>query len=129
MVSCRKLAFLLNLVPFAVAGPIVAGTIEPREPAVKTEGKYIVILKDGVTSKGAESHLGWVNDVHKRSFGRRDLTGVETTYEIGDKFRGYTGQFDEATLEEIKKNPDVGHHTIFSTPPQLQRLTNTEIGC
>lgn len=101
MVSFRKLAFLLNFVPFAVAGPI-----QQREEGPNVEGKYIVILKDSVSAEGAESHLSWVSDVHKRSLGRRDLTGIENTYDMPG-FRGYAGQFDEATLEEIKNNPDV----------------------
>ncbi|KAM3544828.1 Alkaline protease 1 [Beauveria bassiana] len=71
-------------------------------------GKYIVTLKDGVTAGKVASHLQWVNDVHARSLGRRDLNlnGVEKTYEIGS-FNGYAGNFDAATIEEIRNNPEV----------------------
>ncbi|EGX91264.1 alkaline serine protease Alp1 [Cordyceps militaris CM01] len=71
-------------------------------------GKYIVTLKDGATASKVESHLQWVNDVHARSVGRRDLNlnGVEKTYGIGS-FNGYAGNFDAATIEEIKNSPEV----------------------
>lgn len=101
MVSFRKLGFLLGLAPFAAAGPV-----QQRSDGLNVEGKYIVVLKPTVSTEEAESHLSWVNDVHKRSLGRRDLTGVESTYDLPG-FHGYAGQFDESTLEEIKNNPDV----------------------
>ncbi|KAM3514027.1 hypothetical protein MY11210_002344 [Beauveria gryllotalpidicola] len=71
-------------------------------------GKYIVTLKDGVTASKVESHLQWVNNVHARSLGRRDLNlnGVEKTYGIGS-FNGYAGNFDAATIEEIRNSPEV----------------------
>ncbi|TQV98638.1 hypothetical protein V2A60_007645 [Cordyceps javanica] len=71
-------------------------------------GKYIVTLKNGVTASSVESHLQWVSEVHARSVGRRDLNlnGVEKTYGIGS-FNGYAGDFDAATIEEIRNNPEV----------------------
>ncbi|KAJ4164436.1 hypothetical protein LMH87_006112 [Akanthomyces muscarius] len=71
-------------------------------------GKYIITLKDGASAAKVESHLQWVNEVHARSLGRRDLNlnGVEKTYEIGS-FNGYAGNFDAATVEEIRNNPEV----------------------
>lgn len=101
MVSLKNLSLLLAaIVPFAAAGPV------PRDDGPDVAGKYIVILKDEVTPEGAESHLSWVNSVHRRSADGSDLSGVENKYDFSG-FRGYAGKFDGATLEEIRNNPDV----------------------
>ncbi|KAK1999882.1 subtilase [Colletotrichum falcatum] len=70
------------------------------------EGSYIITLKDTVSSKGLDSHLSWVNDVHSRSLDKRQFTGAERTFSISN-FRGYSGKFDDATIEIIKQNPEV----------------------
>lgn len=67
------------------------------------EGKYIVTLKPEAE---VQVQVSWVNDVHKRSFSKRDTAGVEHTYDI-KTFKGYAGEFDENTLAEIKANPNV----------------------
>lgn len=99
MVGIKTLAgLLLAALPFGTAAPAPSG------------GKYIVTLKEGVSASKIESHLAWVHDVHARSIGRRDLNlnGLEKTYEIG-KFNGYAGNFDAATIQEIRNNPEVCH--------------------
>ncbi|KAK8856957.1 peptidase S8/S53 domain-containing protein [Apiospora arundinis] len=99
MVNFRQLAVSLTaLLPLAAAAPV-----EQQMKRDVIPGKYIVSLKNGAN---AESHISWVNTVHKRSLSKRDTAGVEKTYKIKD-FEAYSGEFDEATLEEIKKNPDV----------------------
>lgn len=111
MVSFKNLSLLLAaLVPFAAAGPVRRDDDKPD-----VSGKYIVVLKDNVTPEGAESHLSWVNSVHKRSADGTDLSGVETKYDF-DGFHGYAGKFDEATLEEIRNNPDVRPSAPFYPP-------------
>ncbi|KAK6833177.1 hypothetical protein PG987_007871 [Apiospora arundinis] len=99
MVNFRQLAVSLTaLLPLAAAAPV-----EQQMKRDVIPGKYIVSLKNGAN---AESHMSWVNIVHKRSLSKRNTAGVEKTYKIKD-FEAYSGEFDEATLEEIKKNPDV----------------------
>ncbi|KAM0330663.1 hypothetical protein ACHAQA_003614 [Verticillium albo-atrum] len=100
MVNFRNV--LLGLLPFAAAAPLTAR--EEAPPSV--ENKYIVTLKSGISSDSVASHLNWVSDVHKRSLGRRDLAGVEKTYDIAN-FHGYSGTFDESVVEELKNNPEV----------------------
>lgn len=104
MVSFKNLAiFLAALVPLAAAGPL-----RNRDDTPDVAGKYIVILKDDVSDESAKSHLSWVNgNVQKRSLEGGDVAGVEKTYDFGG-FHGYAGKFDEATLEEIRNNPEVG---------------------
>lgn len=76
------------------------------------EGSYIITLKSGVDADAFESHLNWVGDVHKRSLSKRDTKGIERTYQGQYDFQGYSGTFDEETLAEIQKNPDVSLHAI-----------------
>ncbi|KAK8035230.1 Alkaline proteinase [Apiospora rasikravindrae] len=119
MVNFRQLAVSLTaLLPLAAAAPV-------PEEQVKRDvipGKYIVSLKNGAN---AESHLSWVNSVHKRSLSKRNTVGIEKTYKIED-FEAYAGEFDEATLEEIRNNPDVAEveedqiWTLFDMPAEVQ---------
>jgi hypothetical protein len=88
------------LLPNALAAP-VAAPVTRRSDII--EGKYIVTLKPEAE---VQVQVNWVNDVHKRSFAKRDTVGVEHTYDL-KTFKGYAGEFDENTLAEIKANPDV----------------------
>lgn len=99
MYGLKKLALVAGaLLPFVNAAPVAN---PPQARAIPS--KYIVTLKE---TADVESHLGWVKDVHARSLGRRDLAGVEKTFNISD-FNGYSGSFDDATIEEIKANDAV----------------------
>ncbi|PKS12601.1 hypothetical protein jhhlp_000809 [Lomentospora prolificans] len=103
MVNIRRVClFLATLVPLVAAGPL-----NSRATALSdVQGRYIVTLKEDLTDEVATTHMSWVQNVHKRSLSKRDFRGVEKQYHIGG-FRGYAGQFDDATIEEIKKNPEV----------------------
>ena len=104
MVNFRRIALALSgLLPLIAAAPVAN---RQNDGSVNVENKYIITLKSGVSARDIESHLSWVSDVHKRSLARRDLAGVEKTYDIGD-FHGYAGSFDEETIEQIKNSPDV----------------------
>lgn len=85
-------------------------TVEPRL------GVRLVLAVPVATSRTArhfvgaadvDSHLSWVEDVHKRGLNKRAEKGVERTYKGKYGFQGYAGSFDKSTVEEIKKNPDV----------------------
>lgn len=101
MINVRNIAVLLGaLLPVVLAAP---APITRRDDIIP--GKFIVTLKPGVDAAAAESHLSWVNDVHKRSL-KRNTAGIEQKYEIKD-WKAYAGEFDEATIAEIKASPDV----------------------
>lgn len=103
MASLRRLALFFGaLLPAAFAAP--AATQQKREVI---PNKYIVTLKEGITSDDFKSHLNWARDVHARSLSKRGTTGVSHEYQI-NTFNAYAGEFDEETLEQIKSNPDVG---------------------
>ncbi|KAF6834651.1 alkaline serine protease alp1 [Colletotrichum plurivorum] len=66
--------------------------------------RYIVSLKAGLSATDTEGHLNWVRDVHqRRSLRRRDISGVERTFDIGG-FHAYAGSFDGDTLAEIESS-------------------------
>ncbi|KAF9691616.1 hypothetical protein EKO04_010315 [Ascochyta lentis] len=101
MINVRNLAvFLGALLPAVLAAP---APITERDDIIP--GKFIVTLKPSVDAAAVESHLTWVSDVHKRSL-KRDTAGIENKYEIKD-WKAYAGEFDEATIAEIKASPDV----------------------
>lgn len=103
MASLRRLALFFGaLLPIAFAAPTPAAQ-QKREII---PNKYIVSLKEGVSSEDFKSHLNWARDVHARSLNKRDTTGVSHEYNIKD-FNAYAGEFDEETVEQIKNNPDV----------------------
>src|SRR5690242_19966004 len=102
MINVRNLAvFLGALLPAVIAAP---APITKRDDIIP--GKFIVTLKPGVDAATAEAHLNWATDVHKRSFAKRDTAGIEKTFAIKD-WQAYAGEFDEATIAEIKASPDV----------------------
>ncbi|KXH69271.1 subtilase [Colletotrichum salicis] len=103
MASLRRLALAVGaLLPAVLAAP--AAVNRRAEPAA-APGKYIVTLKESAAAS-VESHLNWVADVHKRSLSKRDTVGVENTFNISN-WNAYSGEFDEATIEEIKASADV----------------------
>jgi oryzin len=85
------------LLPAAFAAP--AGKQPEYIP-----NKYIVTLKNGVTTNDFESHVSWARDVHARNLGSRHTAGVEKTYKIND-WSAYAVEMDSATLAEIKSSP------------------------
>jgi oryzin len=104
MFTFKSLTATAALVAAALAAPLARGT--PRAGSV-VPNSYIVTLKPELREADVAVHLSWVSDVHKRSLGRRDLAGVERTYEGVTSFQGYAGTFDEATIAEIRQSPEV----------------------
>ncbi|TQS34043.1 hypothetical protein Golomagni_05591 [Golovinomyces magnicellulatus] len=82
---------------------------------------YIIKFKEHVSDSSAESHHGWIKNIHdgdeqerlelrKRGLfdSAEDLFGgMKHTFNIGDNFRGYAGHFRESTIEQIRNHPDV----------------------
>lgn len=72
---------------------------------------YIVVMKDSVSTHDFDDHREWVANVHHQRLARRGSTnvgGVRHTFsKFGKGFKGYSGTFDEETIAEISKRPDV----------------------
>ncbi|KAK5992574.1 Alkaline protease 1 [Cladobotryum mycophilum] len=111
MVGIKNLALVATtLFAYAQAAPMV----QEGEASIQSqhgqaiEGSYIVTLKSGLNEEDLESHIEWVQSVHqKRAVNKRQYKGVEKTYTGEYDFNAYAGSFDEATLAEIRGNPDV----------------------
>ncbi|KAI1639952.1 peptidase S8/S53 domain-containing protein [Biscogniauxia mediterranea] len=104
MNNLRRIVLALGaLLPAALAAPTIVPRLEQR---AAIPGKYIVTLKTDATPTEVETHLAWVSDVHKRSLNTRSTAGVEKTFNISS-WSAYAGEFDDATIEEIKNNPEV----------------------
>ncbi|WYZ45727.1 hypothetical protein EsH8_VIII_001043 [Colletotrichum jinshuiense] len=113
MVNFKNItAVVAALVSFGAAAPTARD-----EPAPDVTGKFIITLKPGISTRDIDSHLSWVDAVHKRSMSRRDTAGVEKKYKIG-KFNGYSGHFDDVTIEELRNNSDV----VEIEPEQIYTL-------
>ncbi|KAJ5019321.1 Alkaline protease 1 [Colletotrichum sp. SAR 10_99] len=110
MMNHRKVsAFLVALASLGPANAMfgfdTAGVDEP----IDVKDRYIVTFSPNISEAVIKSHLGWVDTMHARSLNRRDTTGFEDRLDVGDDFHAYIGHYDEATVEELRNNPDVAY--------------------
>ena len=109
---------MVNVKNVVLAGAALLGlaqaapysSLTPRSTVVK-DG-YIIKLEPGAEDFDFDTHVSWVEGVHKRNLAKRSLTeraykGVERKFNGKNYWNGYAGQFDEATIAEIEKSPDV----------------------
>ncbi|KAK4250990.1 serine protease [Corynascus novoguineensis] len=82
---------------------------------------YIIKFKKHVDDSSASAHHAWIQDIHtSRENTRQDLKkrgqvplvddvfhGLKHTYKIGQDFLGYSGHFDDETIEQVRRHPDV----------------------
>ncbi|KAF4548993.1 Alkaline proteinase-like protein 2 [Elsinoe fawcettii] len=98
---------------YAMAGAI---PVRRDDDDSKVADRYVVKLKSDVS---IASHIASIQDIQTTNLAKRDdgaaFAGVIHEYELGS-FKGYAGQFDPATVAEIKARPDVEsveHDTIL----------------
>lgn len=75
------------------------------------QDSYIVVLKNGISASEFAAHRAWANDLQSSALAKRGDTGhsgLKHTYNMG-KLKGYSGTFDQQTIEEIKKRSDVAY--------------------
>jgi len=138
----------LSLLPaLAVASPMLqVGTIHKDAAPIlsSTQSKevpnsYMVVFKKHV--KDASKHHDWVQSIHtKNNEDRMELRkrsqfpvtsdvfeGLKHTYELAG-MKGYSGHFDDATIEAIRNHPDVDYierdsevHTLGSDEPEIEK--------
>lgn len=101
-----------------------AAPIRSAKNAVEIPDSYMIMFKNHVTQDLAAVHHNWVHGVHttaqsikselkKRSqepFLDEFYTGLKHTYNIAGSFLGYSGHFDAATIETIRRHPDVSSY-------------------
>ncbi|KAK1460127.1 alkaline proteinase [Colletotrichum melonis] len=94
----------------AIASLVAQGAAAPRsqqqQSTVAIPGRWIVTLKSGIDKRDVEQHLDGIHGTHRRNLSRRQMSGVERTFGIGD-FHAYTGEFDEELLAEIQAKDEV----------------------
>ncbi|KAE8375161.1 Alkaline protease 1 [Aspergillus bertholletiae] len=110
MQSIKRTLLLLGAILPAVLGAPVQ---ETRRASEKLPGKYIVTFKSGIDEAKIQEHTTWATNIHRRSLERRGASGdlpvgIERNYKI-NQFAAYAGSFDDATIEEIRKNEDVAY--------------------
>ncbi|CAJ0542787.1 Ff.00g002530.m01.CDS01 [Fusarium sp. VM40] len=104
MTSIRRLALYLGaLLPAVLAAPAGVSKVAKLD---SVPDKYIITLKPDSSDAKVEAHLSWVEGVHRRSLAKRDTIGVEKTFNISS-WSAYSGEFDQATIDEIKNSPEV----------------------
>ncbi|KIW04509.1 alkaline protease 2, partial [Verruconis gallopava] len=125
--STMKAGALLGLAIGAAASPIFNTGSIPEAPLLQSvnakhiPNTYIVKFKDHVKEHEAAAHHAWVNDLHVQTESRKlelrkrsqipfvddVMTGMKHTYNIAGSFLGYSGHFDDAVLEQLRRHPDV----------------------
>lgn len=105
----RAIALAAAATPFFASAAPVSGrqTADGIIP-----GKYIIRLKPETDIASIATHHNVVREIHARNLAKRHITvaeeeaGVEREYGFGG-FKGYSGAFDAATVEELKAMPEV----------------------
>jgi hypothetical protein len=128
----------LSLATLATASPVLVNSIHndaapilSASNAKEIADNYMIKFKDHVTQNLAAQHHGWVQDLHEKTqvakteLRKRSQTpmvddifsGLKHTYNIAGGLMGYAGHFDEETIEQIRRHPDVS-----SLAPNLGNL-------
>ena len=98
------------------AAPILSSTQSKEVP-----NQYMVVFKKHVKESHAKEHHDWVQSIHTKSNTERmelrkrsqfpvttDIfDGLKHTYNIIGGMVGYSGHFDDETIEAIRRHPDV----------------------
>lgn len=91
-------------------------------------GKYIIQLRSDVSPSAFASHQAKVERIHAarmkaRSINGPKFAGIEQTYQFGT-FNAYAAAFDDATVKEISKLPEVPDLLPSTTVFQVVKSCN-----
>lgn len=97
-----KTVILLGLATIALAIPA-----DRDNKGGLLASKFIVALKP-TANVDLDLHARWVSDMHGQALARRGVEsgGIDKTFSFPG-FKGYSGSFDEKTIEMIKANSSV----------------------
>jgi hypothetical protein len=113
------------------AAPILSSTQAKEVP-----NSYMVVFKKHVKESHAKEHHDWVQSIHTKSESERMelrkrsqfpittevFDGLKHTYNIIGGMVGYSGHFDEETIEAIRRHPDVSSNIQHSIPAYEHEL-------
>ncbi|KAI9731698.1 MAG: serine protease [Cirrosporium novae-zelandiae] len=120
------------------AAPLITSTTAKEIP-----NSYIVVFKDHVKEESAVAHQSWVQDLHlstentKTELRKRSqfpispddiFEGLKHTYNIPGSLLGYSGNFDESVIEQIRSHPDVSYVEKDSEVHTLETEKNAPWG-
>ena len=83
--------------------------IEPRNAEDAIPDSYIVVLKNQMSNRDFDSHISWVEGLHRTSIEKQNgpsLGGLKFKYDIHG-WKGYSGSFNRESLEQILENENV----------------------
>ncbi|KAK6542617.1 serine protease [Orbilia ellipsospora] len=139
-----------------VASPILDTAVVSRAPLLSSlsasdheiPDSYIVVFKKTVDDKTVDAHHNWIQETHASSLKKRsqiplggkpsgsflntviedakDLLGFKHAFDIPGALKGYSGSFDEDTLDLIRSHPDVDYvekdsMVYASDEPELEK--------
>lgn len=137
----------LAALPLAAGSPLFIDTIHHESAPIVSSvtskhipDSYIVVFKNHVTKDSAQAHHLWVQSVHDDSHKERMelrkrgllddtesiFSGLKHTYHM-NKFLGYSGHFDEATIEKVRSHPDVEYIEIDSEVHTMKEKPELEL--
>ena len=124
-----KALLSLSLLPLlASSSPVLVDSIHNDAAPILSSinakelpNSYIIVFKKHVTDDAAAAHHSWVQDVHyekqntRTELRKRDqlpfsdmvFEGFKHTYKIAGAVLGYSGHFDDETIEQVRRHPDV----------------------
>jgi cerevisin len=111
----------------AAASPVLNIGSIPEAPLLQSANakhipnSYIIKFKDHVKQSDAAAHHSWVLDLHRSTESRKlelrkrsqfpmlddAFNGLKHTYNIAGSFLGYSGHFDDAVVDQLRRHPDV----------------------
>lgn len=117
---------MLNLLPTLLTVASIATSalavpvfkVANSDVASAIPNQYIVVFKDGVTDSATDAHTRRISSFHSTIEARdpkgrkgRKTRGLRKKINVSgkSKFRGYTGEFDKETLQEILNSPEVDY--------------------
>ncbi|KAK6353485.1 Basic amino-acid permease [Orbilia brochopaga] len=128
---CAKVSLVGFLIPLVATSPVD----QPQTPDGRVSKEYIVVLKSHLSTRQLLDHTKWTRELHAGYLRRRQEsqmpdgeampTGLKKVFTI-HQFKAYAGSFDAKTLDEIKKNDNVGSF-IISQPPRMAILSSAPV--
>lgn len=138
----------LLILPFLASGsPVLVDSIHNEAAPILSSSNakelpnsYIIVFKKHVTDDVAAAHHSWVQDIHlenqitrtelrKREqfpFSGEAFEGLKHTYNIAGGLLGYSGHFDDDTIERVRRHPDVSSPTACQLVAVLTGLVQVD---
>lgn len=111
VLECSKMPIFKTISLLLVAlGTVEGGRfIASRNAENAIPNAYIVVLKDQMSNQDFDSHINWVEELHQANIDRGDESsrgGLKFKYDING-WKGYSGSFNQESLERILENENV----------------------